>query len=89
MILADFVSTPFCANLKVDGKPTTQTPFPFDLFLGFAGHIGLVGKCSGISKSKPEEPRIVDFFVRDLVKSLKPRSFDSCVGGSDDVLEVT
>jgi len=26
---------------------TTQTPFPLDLFFGWAGHMGLVGKCSG------------------------------------------
>lgn len=33
------------------GEPTTHTPLPPDLCLGFAGHMGLFGRCSGTSNS--------------------------------------
>lgn len=33
---------------------TTQTSFPFPLCIGFAGHIGLLGRCSGMLNSKNE-----------------------------------
>lgn len=33
---------------------TTQTNFPFPLCIGLAGHIGLLGRCSGMLNSKKE-----------------------------------
>lgn len=33
------------------GEPTTHTPLPPDLCFGFAGHMGLFGRCSGTSNS--------------------------------------
>lgn len=33
---------------------TTQTSLPFPLCSGFAGHIGLLGRCSGMLNSKNE-----------------------------------
>lgn len=35
-------------------KLTTQTNFPFPLCIGLAGHIGLLGRCSGMLNSKNE-----------------------------------
>jgi hypothetical protein len=40
---------PLLLRLNSDNgwKLTTQTPFPPEGFFGFAGHMGLVGRCSG------------------------------------------
>lgn len=38
---------------------TTQTPFPREGFLGFAGHSGLFGRCSGTAREK----LLVLFFI--------------------------
>lgn len=40
----------YCEEVEL----TTQTNFPFPLCIGFAGHIGLLGRCSGMLNSKKE-----------------------------------
>lgn len=57
------------ASLLGQSGLTTQTPFPLDFkCFGLAGHIGLFGRCSGISNVNPP-------FLRKRPPSPSPRLF--------------